>query len=222
MKTVLAYFIVMFGLLAIQTTLFGQEEKQSGKKLLKYDDWPTIESNANIKDHIMNKSDGIAPNFVLIGRQWDRRIITYFFQNGTPDIAGNDEQNAIRAALAIWSNSTDLFFLEVCNQANADISFLFGAGNHGDPVPACYPGLGAFDGTNGTLAHNMGGPDPGNNCGNQGADVHFDEDENWTDAIQANGNQPIDLVTVAAHELGHALGLFHTTVAGWWPIRDKT
>lgn len=202
MKIHVVYLTIMFGLLTIQTTLFGQEEKQSDKILLKYDDWPTIESNAKIKDYIINKSDGIAPNFVLIGRQWDRRIITYFFQNGTPDIAGNDEQNAIRAAMAIWSNATDIFFIEVCTQAEADISFLFAAGNHGDPIPACEIGLEAFDGLNGTLAHNMGGPDPGNNCGAQGADIHFDEAEDWTDAIRANGDQPIDLVTVAAHELG--------------------
>jgi hypothetical protein len=198
-----------------QTVLFGQDqEKSAARKLVQYDKWVTIESNANIRNASNNKSGGISTNFVLIGRQWNRRIITYFFQNGTPDIAGTNEQNAVRDAMAIWSNAVDLYFLEVCNQADADVSFLFAAGNHGDPIPDCEPGIGAFDGVNGTLAHNMGGPDPGNNCGVQGADIHFDEAENWTDATRANGDQPIDLVTVAAHELGHGLGLFHTTVSG--------
>lgn len=130
--------------------LFSQgQEKSTVRKPVQYDEWITIKSNANIKDTSSNKSGGISTDFVLIGRQRNRRIITYFFQNGTPDVAGTNEQNAVRNAMAIWSNAVDLFFVEVCNQADADISFLFAAGNHGDPIPDCEPGIWAFDGING-------------------------------------------------------------------------
>ncbi len=148
-----------------------------------YDNFPkTIPSNANITrdDAITN---GVITNYVPIGTKWNRRVITYAFQNGTPDIAGNNEQQAVRDGFALWAAQTNLAFLETCNLNAADIVILWGAFAHGDPVPECSGGLGPFDGpsniitnTGGVLAHNMGGPAP-NNCGNQGGDIHFDESE---------------------------------------------
>lgn len=46
------------------------------------------------------------------------------------------------------------------------------------------------------------------------ADTHFDDSETWTLSERQTNAQPLDLVTVAAHEFGHALGLDHTQVAG--------
>lgn len=150
---------------------------------IKYDDGPIITSG----------------NFVTVGT-WGRNNITFSFQNGTNDIPGTDEQNAIRQAFQIWADYGNLNFTEVTT--NADIVISWGAGNHGDGFP--------FNGTNGVLAHAFFPPPNG---GALSGDIHFDDDETWTLNMQATWTQPIDLVTVAAHEIGHALGLGHSNVA---------
>lgn len=164
----------LIGALIITSSAFSQ---------IKYDDGPIITSG----------------NFVVSGT-WGRNNITFSFQNGTNDIAGNDEQNAIRQAFQIWADYANLNFTEVT--ANADIVVLWGVGNHGDGFP--------FDGVNGVLAHAFFPPPDG---GIFAGDIHFDDDEQWTlDERPIPSGQPIDLVTVAAHEIGHALGLGHSNV----------
>lgn len=139
-------------------------------------------------------------SFVVDSRRWDHTNLTYFFQNATSDIPRDNQRAAIGAAMELWTARTPLRFTEVYTAASADIVILWATGDHGDGSN--------FDGVNGVLAHAFYPPP---NRGSLAGDLHFDDDETWTDSSRTDGRQPIDLVTVAAHELGHALGLAHST-----------
>ena len=138
--------------------------------------------------------------FTLQGSKWNKANLTYAFENFTPDLTQAQTRTAIQQAFALWAAVTPLSFTEVAIGAAHDIRIRFAAGNHGDGS--------AFDGGGGVLAHAYY-PPPGG--GALAGDTHFDEAEAWSVNLPPSG---IDLVTVAAHEFGHALGLAHSTVGG--------
>jgi len=71
--------------------------QKSAERQVYYDNWPTkVASNAPPKPG----GNGVTPNYVPIGTTWDHRIITYSFANGTGDITGNDERQAIKDGFA--------------------------------------------------------------------------------------------------------------------------
>ncbi|XP_026186334.1 collagenase 3 [Mastacembelus armatus] len=126
--------------------------------------------------------------------KWQNNNITFRILNYTPDLNKSDVDRAIRTALNIWSDVTPLTFKKLY-KGIADIMISFGSKEHGDHNP--------FDGPNGLLAHAY---PPGQGIG---GDTHFDEDEHWTKDSEA-----YNLLLVAAHELGHALGMSHSSYPG--------
>lgn len=110
-------------------------------------------------------------------------------------------QAEIVAAMNSWANVSGLSFSEV-----ADLGEAFGAAQTSGDLRF---GGQTFDGAFGVLAH---GFYPPNNGGSAAGDMHFDVAENWTVNSLNADNSTIDIFQVAAHELGHALGLNHTAV----------
>jgi len=130
---------------------------------------------------------------------WTRNNLTYAFDTGTADVAGTSEFPAVVAAFATWAAVTPFTFTEVALNQNPDIVIgwrvaandtdfdLVGTLAHADYPPRCSIISDAL-------------PKP----------VHLNDSEvNWS-----IGKAPFsyDVESAALHELGHILGLDHSTV----------
>ncbi|KAK2870919.1 hypothetical protein Q8A67_023446 [Cirrhinus molitorella] len=122
--------------------------------------------------------------------RWKHSVVTYRITDYTSQLSKREVDDTIAKAFKLYSDVIPLDFKQIY-RGPADIMILFKARYHGDFYP--------FDGPSGVLAHaNAPGPE-------QGGDTHFDDDERWT-----LSSQGINLLLVAAHEFGHALGLDHS------------
>jgi hypothetical protein len=107
----------------------------------------------------------------------------------------------IQAAFAAWAAVADITF----NMVTDD-----GTPFNGTCTVGCGDiriGGHFFDGAGGTLAHGYYPPVNGNTAA---GDIHFDTGDTWKIGF---GGAGFDIFQVAAHEIGHALGLDHTGVA---------
>ncbi|XVF00504.1 hypothetical protein REPUB_Repub04eG0006800 [Reevesia pubescens] len=109
---------------------------------------------------------------------------TYAFPAGTR----TDVNGPVALAFSKWASVTNFTFSEVQDYDNADLKISFQVGDHGDGSP--------FDGPNGVLAHSFAPTD---------GRLH------WSWVVDSKPDA-FDLGTIALHEIGHRLGLRHTTV----------
>uniref|UniRef100_A0A673MSQ2 Collagenase 3 n=1 Tax=Sinocyclocheilus rhinocerous TaxID=307959 RepID=A0A673MSQ2_9TELE len=127
--------------------------------------------------------------------RWTNRTLTYRISRLGSKLTAAQVRTAFRQAWKLWAQAVPLKFRRQ-RRSDADIVISFNNKDHEDGSP--------FDGEGGILAHAFF-PGPG-----IGGDVHFDDEEAWT-TTNAKG---CNLLAVAVHEFGHALGLPHSSDPG--------
>ncbi|XP_058180417.1 metalloendoproteinase 2-MMP-like [Rhododendron vialii] len=113
--------------------------------------------------------------------------LTYAFAPGTRA----DAKSAVARAFYTWASHTQFTFSQSQDFTSADLKIGFYRGDHGDGAP--------FSGTNGVVAHSFAPTD---------GRFHYNADYSFSVNPVAGS---FHLETVALHEIGHLLGLGHST-----------
>lgn len=133
--------------------------------------------------------------------RWNKRVLTWNFIRGAEEVIEITQQ-----AFHIWQKHSNLKFSH--NQYNPDILISFRWNQHRCIKNSSFFCDKSFDGRGGILGHAYY-PYPHRSF----VEIHIDYEENWY--YKNDTNLPYDqisLLSVLTHEIGHALGLGHSSL----------
>jgi hypothetical protein len=202
-------FLVRFGYLQEGVFQAGKLDRPTARALARYQEFHGLKPTGDFDDATrdqMTKPRCALPDMrfgveFMTTCAWDRLNLTYALDIGTADVLGNSEWQAVRNAFRTWQAVLPVRFTEVAPNRNPDIqvgwrpandpdySLVGGALAHADFPPACS-----------VVTNDL--PKP----------LHFDDSEHrWSIGAALSA---FDVETVALHEIGHILGLAHSSVTG--------
>ncbi|CAI4231190.1 unnamed protein product [Auanema sp. JU1783] len=128
--------------------------------------------------------------YVVRKKKWNKNLLTWKLD---PINIGEADtyivRNTLHRAFNEWQGVSSVTFAEK-TEGKTDLTVSFQKNKHDDPYP--------FDGRDGVVAHAFYPRD---------GRLHFDADEDWT----LNSDSGVNLFQTAVHEIGHLLGLEHST-----------
>lgn len=147
---------------------------------------------------------GVPEAYAFNGGKWSKTDLRFHVLNASKDLTLEQVRTAVRAALDLWQAVSMLRFSETASASGADLTIRFGTGDHG----CGHPFTEGADGKDNVLAHAFPPPPAG---GTYAGQTHIDDADTWSVSATPKFGAK-DLVTVVAHEVGHALGLSHSNV----------
>jgi hypothetical protein len=215
-------FLVRFGYLPAGSYEEGLLDDITALALARYQErsglTETGEFDERTRDEMTTPRCGLADFiggvlFDIVRCAWDKNGLTYAFGQGTNQIPGDGEFQAVRKAFASWQAVIPVTFTEVAAGANPDILVEWRPAADPD-----YNMIGDVD------AHSAFPP----RCDDVASTsptkpLHFDDTETrWRTAQEFAA---VDVESKALHEIGHLLGIEHNTELGgsqtvMWPKLD--